>query len=228
MSFTLNLRTIEQSKINVSQDRDLLPEGSYAAKISGCEHKVSQAGHPFFAFEFTIEPQVEYPDCPFVGRRLWNNLMISHPNEQVTAISQRTLADILIACGLSNDTQIDDLEMDFPLLTIDKSLYIRVYHKMDKVKHELRPEIAAYFGRGEFEGIHRYMEPIKGPLATEAITGSPQVCQKATALRDTKLAKAQAPLTPTSQHPMSDIQRERTLAALTSHTSPASFEDVPF
>ena len=227
MAFQLNLKAIEQSQVNTATDRDLLPEGTFAVKVSKCEVKTSNAGHPFFAFEFTVDQMNSNPQCPYIGRRLWNTLMISHPTEVVVQIAHKTLADILIACGIDVDAQIDDIERDLPLLVIDKPLWVRVYNKMDKVKQDLRPEIGSYFGRGEFEGKHRYDSLIQPPKEDETLSGNEALCKKASLLRDDKLlkqahshkAKEQSGYSPT---PMTDYQKGKTETAFT------SFDDVPF
>lgn len=233
MGFSLDLKAVEQSKVSGAQDRDLLPEGLYAVRVSGCEPKASNAGHPFFAFEFTVDQMPQYPDNPFVGRKVWNNLMISHPNPAVTEISQKVMADILIACGVGEDSQIDDLENDFPMLVMDKPLWVRIYHKVDKIKDELRPEIASYVGRGEFEGSHRYDKSFPTPSASgdDSVSANPSVCKKTCMARDDKLMKqmVRKKLQEQGSHggystsPMSDVQRAKSHAALNQN-----FEDVPF
>lgn len=219
--FKLNLKQVEQTKITL--DRELLPEGTYAARITQCECHVSKAGHPFFSFEFTIDALSGFLDCPFAGRKIWNNLMIAHPNETVVLISQKTMADILVASGVEEDADITDLERDFPLLVIDKPFYITTYHKMDKVKKEWRTEISAYFGRGEHEGKHRYIGVVKVPTLEDTISGSEAVCTKAKALRDAKIAKDTHKTSPYSEHPMADIQKAKTQVALYPED-----EDVPY
>lgn len=223
MAFQLNLKAIEQSQVNIATDRDLLPEGTYAARVSKCEVKTSNAGHPFFSFEFNIEAQSQYTACPFQGRRVWNTLMISHPTDIVMQIAHKTMADILVACGVDIDAQIEDLERDFPLAVIDKPIYIRIYHKMDKLKQELRADIGAYFGRGEHEGKHRYDSSIPAPIETETLTSNEFLCKKATIARDAKLVKQDAAKAPNySNHPVNDMQKAKTQVAF------SSFEDVPF
>ena len=226
MAFVLNLKAIGKTQINTAQDRGLLPEGTFAAKINKCEVTTSNAGYPYFNFEFAIEAQAQYAACPFAGRRLWNTLMISHPRETVMEIAHKTMADILVACGSHIDTKMGDLERNFPLAVIDKPIYIRVYHKMDKLKQELRPDIDAYFGRGEYEGIHRYDDTVIAPVSTETLTSNEALCKKAIIARDAKLVKqdaaAKAKATGYSHNPLTDMQKAKTEVAF------SRFEDVPF
>lgn len=224
MGLSFNMRTVEQSEVQGTQDRDLLPEGTYAVTVNKCELKTSQAGHPYFGFEFKVASDNAYPDCPFVNRKIWNNLVLTHDNPVVVQISQKTLADILVACGVPADSELEDLELEFPLLVLDKSIYLRIYHKMDKVKKELRVEIGGYFGRGEYEGRHRYGETVKAPTIEDCINGSIPLCEKATVLRDKKIAVQATTMNTNPTHV--GYTSKGAIPAVTSSMS--SFEDVPF
>lgn len=220
MAFTLNLSSIQPSQINTNFDSELLPEGTYAASIKECAVKISAAGHPYFSFKYQIEHE-DWSQCPFKGRYLWETLMVSHPSETVMEISQKIMADILVACGADSSTEINDLETEFPLYVLEKPVYIFVQHKWDKQKLEYRPQIAGYFGRIEFEGRHRYAAETVVPTPLTCINGNPELCEKATVERDRKVAKGltaakKAVSTPTPQSSYQKIPEGH------------NFQDVPF
>lgn len=218
MSFKFNLGAIQESKPNTNQDKELLPEGFYAAKMIECELKVSKAGHPFFSMTYEIVED-GWANCPFIGRRCWSTLMLDHPNETVVSIAHKAIADILVACGVPADAEIEDIENDFPMVCLDKPLYIHVGHRKNKEKNTLQAEPNAYFGRLDNAGKHRYGKDYEAvPNTTTTLTANPELALAGQQARDKALAKLSAP---TSQHPVLDYKQGK-------GSYVQNFEDVPF
>jgi len=220
MAFTLNLSSVAQSEINSNFDSGLLPEGTYAAHIKECLVKVSAAGHPYFSFQYKIDHE-GWAQCPFKGRSVWETLMISHPTEVVMEISQKTMADILVACGANETTEINDLETEFPLYVVEKPLYIFVQHKWDKQKLEYRPQIVGYFGRSEFEGRHRYAPETVVPTPHTCINGNSELCEKAIEERNRKVLRSSGLATKTVSTPTPKSSYQNLPEG-------HNFQDVPF
>ena len=191
MGFSLNLGQIQQSELKANYDKELLPEGIYAAHIKDCKVEISKNGQPYFAFTFRIDFENGWSQNPFNGRQCWETLMIDHPSQTVMDISQKTMADILVACGADTSLEIHDLETEFPLHVVEKQIYVMLNHKWDKMKLEYRPHITAYWGRGEFEGRHRYDQSVPPPTPDLCVNGNQELCQKAIEERDKKVAKAE-------------------------------------
>jgi hypothetical protein len=225
MAFKLSLSTVEESKLNTNQDMSLLPRGFYAARMIECELRESKAGHPFFSMAFEVEAD-GWPTCPFIGRRVWSTLMLDHPNQTVVSIAHKTMADILVACGVPADQEIEDLERDFPTLTLDRPIYIHVNLRLNKQKGEYQAEPNGYFGRLEHEGKHRYgpgYQPV--PDKTNSITANPELAGMAQHARDNllkKLESLQVSQGGYSANPVleSKVGKQR--------SDTYGFEDVPF
>ena len=66
-----------------------IPAGVYVAQITDSEIKESKAGHEYLALTF------EVLDGEFKGRKLWDNLNLSNPNETTKQIAERTLSSIV-------------------------------------------------------------------------------------------------------------------------------------
>lgn len=232
--FELDLGSIETTTLNTGMDKELLPEGIYAAHIKDCKVETSKAGHPYFSFVFGIDFENGWSQCPFKGRQLWETLMISHPNETVVRIAQKAMADILVACGADNSTKIHDLETEFPLHVMDKPVYIVVQHRYIKDRLEFRPQIVGYFGRGEFEGKHRYDTTVTIPTPDTCVNGNGELCDKAKADRDRTLARAEllakkAVNTPSASYtPTASPQGQKGLNLGRGMGAHVEFEDVPF
>lgn len=219
MGLSLNLSKIQQNDVNTSYDKSLLPEGFYAAIVKECKVDISKAGHAYFAFTFQMESENGWTQNPFKGRLCWETLMINHPSETVMEISQKAMADILVACGAESNLQIDDVETELPLHVLQKPIYVMLQHRWDKLKLEYRPTITAYWGRGEFEGKNRYAPNVTIPNPDMCINGNQEICDKSIIARDAKLVRATKTAQTVVNKPTEPTKNENT------HFT---FQDVPF
>jgi hypothetical protein len=75
---------------------DVLPAGEYRACVTGSIVGESKAGDKLIKLEITIlQPQTAN------GRKLWLNLNVAHPKDNVKAIALRQLKQICEACGIA-------------------------------------------------------------------------------------------------------------------------------
>jgi len=79
-----------------------LPDGTYAAHITGSEWRTSSAGHEYVSVEFTLTDQ-------HAGRKIWTNLNFRHPNEVVVEIAKKTASELCIALGMRGLQEPEDL-----------------------------------------------------------------------------------------------------------------------
>ena len=79
-----------------------LPDGTYAANITGSEWRTSAAGHEYVSVEFTLTDQ-------HAGRKIWTNLNFRHPNETVVEIAKNTASELCRAIGLRGLQEPEDV-----------------------------------------------------------------------------------------------------------------------
>lgn len=79
-----------------------LPDGTYAANITGSEWRTSAAGHEYVSVEFTLTDQ-------HAGRKIWENLNLRHPKEDVVERARRTASDLAVALGMRGLQEPEDL-----------------------------------------------------------------------------------------------------------------------
>lgn len=88
------------------QGNSVLPEGEYRAVITASSVEESKAtpGAKYIKFELTIlKPE------QFNSRKLWKNVNIGHPKDNVKAIAERELKQICESVGLVRITRTDEL-----------------------------------------------------------------------------------------------------------------------
>lgn len=80
-----------------------LPAGKYLAEIISSEYKAnaSKTGR-YLTLTFKIVSEEG------AGRRVFHLLNLDNPNETAVAIARRELDDIMLACGLDEEDDVDD------------------------------------------------------------------------------------------------------------------------
>lgn len=86
-----------------------LPDGTYAANITGSEWRTSAAGHEYVSVEFTIGEQSAANMKTYAGRKIWTNLNFRHPNEVVVEIAKNTASELCRALGMRGLQEPEDL-----------------------------------------------------------------------------------------------------------------------
>jgi len=104
-----------------------IPDGTYAAEISGSEWRTSQAGHEYVSVEFTLTDAL-------AGRKIWSNLNFRHPSETVQESAMRTASDIARAVGLQGLQEPGDL--------IGHELMIKTGDDSKKLRKEVKRYMA--------------------------------------------------------------------------------------
>jgi hypothetical protein len=200
----------------LNQDRELLPAGTYAATVVKIESRTPKNGGPdYLNIEFKIEAETSFDGCPYVGRRVWRGLFLNHGNEKARSISQQVAAELLAAVG--QPPRFDDRDLENMLK--GKPIYIVVTHEVDQLKGGFREAARYFFGRAELVGKHRYSADTF-PTPDTTITGNLEVCTKATAIRDRKIASQ--PVAPQPPAYSNTTNNQRFTAAQ------SGFDDVPF
>lgn len=88
---------------------DVLPDGDYQVIIDASEWKQTKAGTGAY-----LELTLHVTDGPAKGRKLWDRLNLSNPNQTAVDIAQQTLSAICHAVGVlrvSDSTQLHNLPM---------------------------------------------------------------------------------------------------------------------
>lgn len=104
-------------------DFEPIPEGIYVVCIDEIQEKQSQQGNKYLALRLCVM------EGDFIKRKIYENLNLYHPNDQVRAISNRTLDAIGYALGLSKISHTSLLlNRNFKIETkLDKNKKTRVY-----------------------------------------------------------------------------------------------------
>jgi hypothetical protein len=85
-----------------ADDFEPVPDNTYSAQIVRSEMKETKAKTGQY-----LQLNVQILDEPFTGRLIFERLNLINQNEVAVKIANRTLADIVVACGLE---EIEDSE----------------------------------------------------------------------------------------------------------------------
>jgi len=98
---TLNFKA---SEVPEDEGFAIIPAGTYSAQIIQSEMKDTKAGTGQY-----LELRVQLLDEPYTGRLVFERLNLVNPNETAVKIAQRTLADIVEACGMDDVEESEEL-----------------------------------------------------------------------------------------------------------------------
>lgn len=104
-----------------------IPDGIYAAEISGSEWRTSQAGHRYVSVEFTLTDAL-------AGRKIWTNLNFEFPNKDVQDMAMRIGSDIARSVGLQGLQEPEEL--------IGHELMIKTGDDSKKLRKEVKRYMA--------------------------------------------------------------------------------------
>jgi len=141
---------------------DPVPAGTYTVAITASEMKPTQAGDgKFLKLEFTII------DGEYRGRKVWDRLNLSNPNQTAVSIAQSTLSAICHAVNVLQPR--DSLELHNLPLTA------RVTVKRREDTGDLTNEVKAYAKKGT---------TMAAPTEASAPAQAPQAPQTAQAAKN--------------------------------------------
>lgn len=104
-----------------------VPDGTYALTIEKCEEKLSRKEDKMLSIRFTID---EGEDA---GRILFENIMLSHPNQVVVEMGMRKIHALMLMTNVTAPKSADDF--------VGRSVTARVKVTRDKGTGELRNEV---------------------------------------------------------------------------------------
>lgn len=88
-----------------SRDFERVPDGEYQVLVEKAEVGETRSGFPRLELTYQIKGGEQE------GRKLWDNLILKHDNEQVETISKSTIKKLfVVTSGNPNDTQIENLQ----------------------------------------------------------------------------------------------------------------------
>lgn len=93
-----------------TQERSPLARGMYQVIVMSSEIKTTQAGTGQY-----IELTLQVVDGEYSGRRVWDRLNVSNPNKTAEDIAKRQLQELMLAAGVKNMTDTEQLH-DIPVL----------------------------------------------------------------------------------------------------------------
>ncbi|GIW83241.1 MAG: hypothetical protein KatS3mg105_5048 [Gemmatales bacterium] len=89
---------------NLDSSFDVLPAGDYLVVVIEASVKKTKEGTGEY-----LAITMEVIDGEYLGRRIWHNIMLVHPNEAAVQIGKRHLAELCISAGLNRLTSELDL-----------------------------------------------------------------------------------------------------------------------
>lgn len=110
-----DLREVE---IIESSGGELLPKGKYEVMLSDWEKKQSKSGNDMLVLEFTIIGE------HYTNRKLWENLLLWHDNEQARNIARSLLKKLSMAAGVYIN-QFEDLDEIKAQVALIADVYIQ-------------------------------------------------------------------------------------------------------
>ena len=81
-----------------------VPAGQYLCQVISSEIKPTKAGNGTI-----LKLTSQIIDGPFNGRLIFDNLNVSNPNQDAERISQRSLADLVLAVGMTTMQDTEEL-----------------------------------------------------------------------------------------------------------------------
>lgn len=101
---------------------DVLPQGTYAALVTGVEKKSTKSGTgEYYQVEFTITTQGA------TGRKVWDNFNTKNDNSQAVAIGLSKLKSLAIAAGIT-ESQLSSFD---PTMLANKEVKVLTTIKKD-------------------------------------------------------------------------------------------------
>jgi len=97
--------TFDPSTVEAGSSFDPLPSGKYLAQIIETAMKTPRNGGELM-FSLTLEILSE----PYIGRRLWDNLVVNHANQKPREMAQQKLKALCEACGVGPTNTTDVFE----------------------------------------------------------------------------------------------------------------------
>lgn len=90
-----NLNGFNAHEVDPNVGFDPIPAGKHVCIITGTEMKPTKAGDGEY-----LQIELEVIDGPHKGRKLWDRLILQHPNEMTVRIARGTLSSICRAVGV--------------------------------------------------------------------------------------------------------------------------------
>ena len=134
-----NLNGFDANEVEPSTAFEPVPAGKYIAAVTASEMKPTKKGDgSYLELEFTVLEG----DCQ--GRKVWDRLCITHPNQQTVKIARGNLSAICRAVGVMQPK--DSVELH------NLPLEITVKLKKRTDNNELANEIKGYEPKNSAEG----------------------------------------------------------------------------
>ncbi|MGC1276557.1 MAG: DUF669 domain-containing protein, partial [Planctomycetaceae bacterium] len=105
-----DLHGFNANTVEPDESFDPIPAGEYLCVLTASEEKPTKAGTGSY-----LELEFEVLDGPFKGRKLWDRLNLSNPNETTVKIARARLSAICRAVGVLEPKDSCELH-DLPLL----------------------------------------------------------------------------------------------------------------
>lgn len=90
-----NLHGFNAHEVDPNVGFDPVPAGKHTCIITGTELKQTKAGDGEY-----LQIELEVIDGPCKGRKLWDRLMLKHPNDTAVRIARGTLSAVCRAVGV--------------------------------------------------------------------------------------------------------------------------------
>jgi hypothetical protein len=107
-------------QVEPNESFDPIPTGEYLCAITASEEKPTKAGNGAY-----LELEFEVLEGPYKGRKLWDRLNLSNPNDLAVKIARATLSAICRAVGVMEPKDSCELH-DLPLV-----VKVRVENRQD-------------------------------------------------------------------------------------------------
>lgn len=117
-------------EVEIDDEFELLPVGTYPAQIAGSERREKENGDVMVTLVFEIT------GGDHEGRKIWHNLNLRHSNPTAQKIAQQDLAKICLAVNVLQPQTTDDLEF--------RPMQITIKHRKRKDTGEMQAAIAKF------------------------------------------------------------------------------------
>ncbi len=147
-----NLGNFDANQVEPNVGFDPIPAGKYVAAITNSQMKLTKQGNGEY-----LELEFEITDGEYAGRKVWDRLCLSHPNQTAVEIARGTLSAICRAVGVMQPQDSAELH-NLPLA-------VTVKCKKRSDNDEMANEISGYAERDSLNG--------KPQQATQTVSTSP-------------------------------------------------------
>lgn len=104
---------VDLNQVEAASARDVLPAGTYAARVKYVEDKTTKSGTGAYA-----EITWEIIEGPYANRLIWDRLNLDNPNPTAVEIAYRTLKSICVATGAGAIGETSELQDKFAMLKV--------------------------------------------------------------------------------------------------------------